>query len=55
MGISTTGTEAVSLPDHLLEEPDPCLCELHGHAQPCRECRWEHEEFVYECRKEEGR
>lgn len=29
----------MSLPDHLLEEPD--ACETHGHVLPCRECRVE--------------
>lgn len=27
----------MSLPDHLLEEPDSC--ETHGHVLPCWECR----------------
>ena len=32
----------MSVPDHLLDEPDECLCEEHGQARPCKYCKFEH-------------
>ena len=29
----------MSLPDYLLDEPDPCLCPEHLEAHPCLYCR----------------
>lgn len=37
--------------DRTLDPPDPLLCEEHGEAQPCRQCRIEAAEFRYECER----
>lgn len=41
----------MSLPDYLLDEPDPLECPEHLEAQPCRQCRLEAAEMWGEARR----
>lgn len=35
------------------DEPDPCLCELHGRPYPCQYCRFDAMEARAEMEREE--
>ena len=45
--------KVMSVPDHLLDEPDVCLCEEHGTPRPCRMCRNEREMERWEMKREQ--
>lgn len=47
--------DAMSLPDHMLEEPpDPAWCEEHACPHPCMACEADEADRQYDARKDFG-